>query len=321
MSQLRLTVLETRAETDRIVTLALAAPDGAPLPGFTAGSHIRIDLPDGGDRTYSLVSADAATDTTVGVPAYRLGVQLEPESRGGSRYMHGLVAGDTLVASHPKNDFPVRDHASAAILIAGGIGVTPMVSMAAELRRAGRPFVFHYTGRSRELMAFVAEIEAVGADAVRIYCDDDPERRLDLAATIAASPADAHIYVCGPRGMIEAAREIAHEYGFSKDRVHFELFTQHDHLAGDQPFEVEVASSGQVFVVAADQSIIDALEAGGLDLLYDCRRGDCGICQTQVIAGTPDHRDVILTDEERASNSVMQICVSRAKTPRLVLDL
>lgn len=321
MSQLRLKVVTARLVTERIAALTLEAEDGAPLPGFAAGAHIRIDLPDGGDRTYSLVNLDAAADTLAGVARYNLGVQLEAESRGGSRYMHGLAAGDALAASLPKNDFPVREHASPAILIAGGIGITPMISMAAELTRAGRPFALHYSGRSRALMGFRDEVAAAFGEAARLYCDDEPDCRLDLAGLIAALPADSQIYVCGPRGMIEAAREIAHDRGFDKEHVHFELFTHPETQAGDSPFEVELASTGQVLVVPPGQSIIEVLEAAGVDLIYDCQRGDCGICQTQVISGVPDHRDVILTDEERASNSVMQICVSRAKSARLVLDL
>lgn len=321
MSLLRLKVTQTSPATARIRALRLEAADGGPLPGFSPGAHVRIVLPDGGDRPYSLINADPGTDTEAGVSAYRLGVLLEEGSKGGSRYMHGLAVGDVVEASPPKNDFALESHASPAILVAGGIGVTPIVSMAAALARAGRPFTFHYAGRSRPLLAFVDEIAAACGDALKIHCDDEPATCLDLAGLVASAPAGAHLYVCGPRGMIEAARELAHDRGFPKDQVHFELFDQPEEQAGDRPFEVVVSSTGQSFTVPPGRTIIEVLEEGGVDLVYDCQRGDCGICQTGVLEGVPDHRDVILTEDERAANTVMQICVSRAKSPRLVLDL
>lgn len=321
MSQLRLRVARVEAPTPRIRALALVAEDGANLPGYTAGAHIRVSLPGGGDRPYSLINTDPTADTATGNDEYRLGVLLEENSKGGSQYMHTLKEGDAVTATPPDNDFAVRDHDTPAILLAGGIGVTPIISMAAELSRKGRPFVFHYSGRSRPLMAFVDEIDEACGDALKVYCDDEPERCLDLAGLIERAPAGSHLYVCGPRGMIEAARERAHDRGFAKDQVHFELFDQPAGQADDAPFEVEIKSTGQVFSVPPGKSIIEVLEAEGVDLIYDCQRGDCGICQTTVLEGVPDHRDVILTDDERAANNVMQICVSRAKTPKLVLDL
>ncbi|MDF1598686.1 PDR/VanB family oxidoreductase [Mesorhizobium sp. YIM 152430] len=321
MSQLRLKVSSVEAPTDRIRALTLASEDGRKLPGYRAGAHIRIALPHGGERHYSLINPDAGSDTSSGVRTYRLGVLMEPESKGGSRYMHGLKPGDTIATSAPKNEFGLVAHEGPAILLAGGIGVTPIISMAAELKRAGRPFEFHYSGRSRPLMAFVDEIEETFGDALNIYCDDEAERCLDLSGLIERAPADAHFYVCGPRGMIEAVRDRALPEGFSKDRVHFELFDRPEEQSGDQPFEVEVKSTGEVFTIPPGRTIIEVLEEGGVDLVYDCQRGDCGICQTSVLEGVPDHRDVILTEDERAANDVMQICVSRAKSARLVLDL
>jgi ferredoxin-NADP reductase len=321
MSQLRLKVSSVEALTDRIRAVTLTSADGRKLPGYQAGAHIKITLPTGGERHYSLINSDAETDPSHGTDSYRLGILKEAASKGGSLFMHALAPGDTIDTSAPKNDFALASHDGPAILLAGGIGVTPMISMAAELQRSGRPFEFHYSGRSRPLMAFVDEIEAACGDALKVYCDDEAERCLDLVGLIERAPADAHFYVCGPRGMIEAVRERALAKGFDKERVHFELFDQPEEQAGDQSFEVEVKSTGEVFTVAPGRTIIEVLEEGGVDLVYDCQRGDCGICQTTVLEGVPDHRDVILTDEERAANDVMQICVSRSKTPRLVLDL
>ncbi|EKF18121.1 PDR/VanB family oxidoreductase [Nitratireductor pacificus] len=321
MGELRLRVLETTALTAQVRTLELAAENGGTLPGFTAGAHIRVTLPDGTDRHYSLVNTLPDTAATAQPATYRLGIRLEEDGKGGSRHMHGLAAGDVIDASLPRNDFALADTDAPVLLIAGGIGVTPLISMASELKAKGRPFAFHYAGRSRVLLAFVDELAAIDEGALTIHCDDEPETCIDLKALIGRAPAEGHIYVCGPRGMIEAVREIAHARGIAKDHVHFELFDAPKAETGDQPFEVEISSTGQVFTVPPGKSIIEVLEAEGVDLIYDCQRGDCGICQTAVIEGIPDHRDVILTDDERAANDVMQICVSRAKSSRLVLDL
>lgn len=320
MGELRLTVTKAESATARIRTLELAAEDGAPLPAYAAGAHIRIALPDGGERHYSLINTDPTPDAMQQPARYRLGVLLEEESKGGSRFMHELRVGDVVTAMAPKNDFRLADSDAPAILIAGGIGVTPIISMVSELAAKDRPFHFHYAGRSRGLLAFVDELREFCGDALTIHCDDEPDTCIDLKAVIGACALESHLYVCGPRGMIEAAREIAHARGFAKDHVHFELFDTQE-TAGDKAFEVEISSTGQVFTVPPGKSIIEVLEAEGVDLIYDCQRGDCGICQTAVLEGIPDHRDVILTEEERASNGVMQICVSRAKSERLVLDL
>jgi ferredoxin-NADP reductase len=321
MSHLRLKVESVQAPTEHIRGLTLVSEDGRKLPGYSAGAHIKVQLPGGGERHYSLINADPQADTSAGVRAYRLGILKEPASKGGSRFMHELKAGDTVEATLPKNEFPVRRHEAPALLIAGGIGVTPIIAMAAELRRQSRPFEFHYSGRSKPLMAFVDEIERACGDALKVYCDDESDNCLDLPGLIGRTSPEVHIYVCGPRGLIEAVRERAHEAGFAKDQVYFELFDQPEEKAGDQAFEVEVKSTGEVFTVPPGKTIIEVLEDGGVDLVYDCQRGDCGICQTTVLEGVPDHRDVILTDEERAAGDVMQICVSRSKSPRLVLDL
>lgn len=321
MSHLRLKVESVLSPTEHIRALTLVSDDGQKLPGYSAGAHIKVVLPEGGERHYSLINADADIDTSSGVQTYRLGVLREPEGKGGSRFMHGLKNGDVIDVVPPKNEFPVRDHAGPALLVAGGIGVTPIIAMAAELKRKGRPFEFHYTGRSKPLMAFIEEIEEACGDALKVYCDDEAERCLDLTRLMEDASPEAHIYVCGPRGMIEAVRERAHQRGFPKEQVHFELFDQPEEKTGDQPFEVEIKSTGEVFTVPPGKTIIEVLEEGGIDLVYDCQRGDCGICQTSVLEGVPDHRDVILTEDERAAGDVMQICVSRAKSPRLVLDL
>ncbi len=301
--------------TDRISAFTIEAADGA-LPVYTPGAHIRITTTEGENRAYSLVDF-TPPDTTI--RTYTIAVQREDDGKGGSRFMHGLGQGDAVTLTSPKNDFPLTWD-KPAILLAGGIGITPMISMAAALKAAGQDFTLHYAGRSAPLMAYAERLAETFGDALHLHCDD-ADTALDLSAVITSVAGDTHLYVCGPRGLIDAARDCAEKAGIKSDHIHFELFDNAAHQQGDASFEVEVASTGQVFTVAPDQSIIEALEAGGVDVMYDCQRGDCGICQTEVINGTPDHRDVVLSEEERASGKVMQICVSRAKSARLVLDL
>ncbi|WP_419914042.1 PDR/VanB family oxidoreductase [Hoeflea sp.] len=321
MAELRLVVTSSEAATPQIRTLVLAAENGGALPSFRAGAHIKVHLPEGGERPYSLVNTEPSPDATQNPTSYRLGVRLEEDSAGGSRYMHGLKEGDVIAATGPENQFAVRDEDAPVTLIAGGIGITPILSMASELSAAGRPFEFHYCGRTRDALAFVEPLKVICGEALTLHYDDEPDTAIDLGAVATSAGADGHLYVCGPRGMIEAVRERAHEAGMDKDHVHFELFTKHDEQVAGGAFEVEISSTGDVFTIPPDRSIIEVLEEAGIDLIYDCQRGDCGICQTGVLDGVPDHRDVILTDEERAANDVMQICVSRAKSDRLVLDL
>lgn len=319
MNQLNLTIIEVTQETELVKSFQLAAADGTPLPPFTAGAHIRVSLPGGDDRPYSLIAVGDAAALARPI-SYRLGVRLEETGAGGSRYMHGLEVGDTLVTTAPKNDFTLIKSAAPVVLIAGGIGITPLTSMATSLKHLGVPYQLHYCGRSQGLLAFLAALKDMHGPALTEHYDTD-DSALDLKALIAGLDSTSQIYVCGPAGLIEAVRETAAARGFAKSQVHFELFAPKVSADGNGTFEVELRSTGQVFAVPADRSIVEVLEAAGVDLTYDCKRGDCGICQTTVLSGVPDHRDVILTDAERATNSVMQICVSRAKSDRLVLDI
>jgi ferredoxin-NADP reductase len=318
VDRLKLRVIEAEPAAERVRRLVLAAPDGTALPAYTAGAHIKVTLPDGDTRHYSLVDLDGATANP---QHYTLGVLFEAESKGGSRFMHGLKPGDTVEVSAPKNDFALSEDDGPTLLIAGGIGVTPIVSMATALKAAGRPYRIVYAARNAEAMAFAGALEARHGEALVLHHDDSAGGPLDLKSLIEAAEQHTRIYVCGPRPMIEAAREIADAAGIPRDHVHFELFQTAVHDESEMPFEVELASSGQVFTIPPGRTIIEVLEEAGIDLMYDCQRGDCGICQTDVLEGEPDHRDVVLTEAERGSGKVMQICVSRAKTPRLKLDL
>ncbi|MES5481921.1 PDR/VanB family oxidoreductase [Bradyrhizobium sp. INPA03-11B] len=311
---LKLRVQSVVAETPVIRSVVFGVEGGA-VPDWQAGAHIRVLLPGGGDRPYSLMALPGLPEGSVA-----LGVLREQTSTGGSQFMHALQVGDVIRASVPVNNFGLHEGAAPALLFAGGIGVTPVLSMAAALKAQGLPYRLHYAGRMPGLLAFLPQLQTICSEGLAVHYDSD-ESRLDIAAVLGEAPAGAHVYVCGPAGMIDAVKAGALAKGIPADRIHFELFKAEQPGAPNKPFEVELKSTGQVITVATDQSIIQALEAAGFDVLYDCQRGDCGICQCGVIAGVPDHRDVILSDEEKASNKVMQICVSRAKSERLVLDL
>ncbi|RMH48658.1 MAG: oxidoreductase [Alphaproteobacteria bacterium] len=307
-----LTVAAIRDVTERVREFLLEPAGEAPAR-HAAGAHLDFDLPVG-RRSYSLIDwPDDAPGTL------RIAVQREDEGAGGSRAMHALTPGARLSAEGPRNDFPLRDHDGPALLLAGGIGITPIISHATALAAADRPFALHYAVRSRTAAAYADRLAEQFGERLHLWPDD--ETPIDLPALMAAQGRGTHLYVCGPKGLIEAARAAFTAAGHDDGAVHFELFASEAAQAGDQPFEVEIASTGQVFTIPPGRTIIEVLEEAGIDLVYDCQRGDCGICQTGVIAGTPDHRDVVLSESERAGGKVMQICVSRAKTPRLVLDL
>ena len=313
---LTLKIAALRDETDRIRVFDLIARDGGSLPSYTPGAHLDFDLGDLGTRSYSLIDWPDDEDTT---HHYQIAVQREDDGDGGSKRMHSLAVGDVVAAKGPENDFELTDHTGPVVLFAGGIGVTPLISMATHLMRTGRSFTFVYTARSRDVMGFSTLLDSHFGSALRLHFDDtDP---LDLGTLMADFAPDTHLYICGPRGMIDAARTAATTIGLPETQIRVELFSNTATAIGDTSFEVEISSTGQVFDIPPGQSIIEVLEDAGVDLVYDCQRGDCGICQTDVISGIPDHRDVVLTQAERESGKLMQICVSRAISPRLVLDL
>ena len=318
MEDLAFTVRKIIAETPLVRAVVLESVRDAALPQWTPGAHIRVKLPGGGDRPYSLVDHP---DWRTG-RHYVLGVRREEQSAGGSDYIHALAEGDRVEAKGPINQFELRSASDPVLLIAGGIGITPILSMATRLAAEERDFRLHYCGRAKGELAFLAALEPVCGGRLAVHYDDTEPGRPDFAELIAELPADATAYVCGPAGMIEAVKAAWVGAGRPAERLVFELFTATPAPAGgDAAFDVKIASTGEIVTVGAGQTIIEALEAAGHDVVYDCQRGDCGICQTAVLEGIPDHRDVVLSEEEKASNTVMQICVSRAKTPLLVLDL
>ncbi|VTU40806.1 Phthalate dioxygenase reductase [Variovorax sp. PBS-H4] len=325
-STLQLRVAEACELNPLIRMFVLRADDDRALPGYSAGAHIRVqvELPDGSKdwRHYSLINFGTERNATNAPNRYVIAVRKEDEGRGGSRFMHEqLKQGDLLTLEPPKNDFPLHTGPGGTVLIAGGIGITPLASMAARRRAEGAPVRLHYAGRSRELMAFLPELRTLLRDDLRVHADADAGGPLDIDAVLDEVPAGDRLYVCGPKVMLDAVLARTQARGWEHDRVHFELFTTPVAEAGDQPIEVELAQSGQRFTVPADQSILDCLIEHGCDPLYDCKRGECGVCATPVLEGEIDHRDYVLSAREKAEGNVMQICISRAKGPRLVLDM
>lgn len=311
-------VLRKTQEAQDIAAFELARPDGSALPAFSAGSHIDVQVPGGPVRQYSLCN-DAAENHR-----YRIAVLRDAGSRGGSAAMHDVVReGDTLTISEPRNHFPLV-HAQRTLLFAGGIGVTPLLAMAQRLAAIDADFTLHYCTRSPARTAFRGEIAAsTWAQRVQFHFDDgDAAQKLDLERALGAPQAGTHVYVCGPAGYIDFVVKTARRLGWPEDQVHLEYFgAAPQDTSGDGGFQVKIASSGAVYDVAADQTVVQALQAHGIEILTSCEQGVCGTCITRVLQGECDHRDLYFTDEEKAANDQFTPCCSRAKTPLLVLDL
>ena len=317
--QLSVRLTRKTAETATICSLELSALPGQRLPAFSPGDHIDLSLPNGLVRQYSLCNGpfDSA--------CYQLGVLRDPASRGGSQAVHDLLQeGQTLSISAPKNHFALDGEARESLLFAGGIGVTPLLSMAKHLAAARRRFTLHYCTRSREQAAFVQRLsEADLAGHVQWHFDDGAaEQKLDIAAALAHPEPGTQVYVCGPRGFMDAVLGSARAAGWPESQLHYEFFSgEVQHETRDGPFEVEIASTGQIIEVDADCTVAQALERAGVRLMTSCEQGVCGTCLTRVLDGVPDHRDSYLSPEEQAANDQFLPCCSRARSPRLRLDL
>lgn len=308
------------AATD-ICSFELVPLDGRPLPRFTAGAHIDVHTPAGLVRQYSLSNDPRETSR------YVIGVLKDSASRGGSISMHHDVReGQILRISAPRNHFALIEGNHRTLLLAGGIGITPLLSMVEHLKGKNADFALHYCTRSVERTAFRDRLAALDvSERIGFHHDDgDASQKLDLAQLLDAQPVGTHLYVCGPAGFIAFVLETARSRDWPADRLHSESFGAPISAAGAEanaPFEIVLARSGRIVPVQADQTVARALTEAGVELPLSCEQGVCGTCLTKVLDGEPDHRDAFLTDEEHARNDVFTPCCSRAKSARLVIDL
>ncbi len=307
------------AEALDICSFELVATGGEPLPAFSAGSHVDVQVPGGLTRQYSLCNDPAETHR------YQIAVLRDPKTRGGSAAMHdALKPGDVLGISAPKNHFSLAHEARHHLLLAGGIGVTPILCMAERLAITGASFEMHYCTRSQDRTAFRDRIaRSAFADRVRFHFDDgEAGQRFDMAKCLAEPGAGVHLYVCGPKGFMDAVLGTVRAKGWPEAQIHYEFFAAEVAASPDDAgFEVQIASSGRIVVVPKDQTVIQALAEAGIEVQTSCEQGVCGTCLTRVLEGVPDHKDMYLSPGEQAANDQFTPCCSRAKSARLVLDL
>jgi vanillate O-demethylase ferredoxin subunit len=308
-------VAQVRREAEDIVSIELVDPAGEALPAFEAGAHVDVHVPGGLLRQYSLCNDPVERHR------YVIAVLREPEGRGGSAALHQIREGETLTISHPRNHFPLAGReARSHLLLAGGIGVTPMMAMLASLNARGSDYRMHYCTRSPERTVFLDRLTPdIQAGRVILHHDGgDPSKGLDIAILLATYEPGTHLYYCGPPGFMTAVKNAVGAW--PPHTVHFEYFTAPEHEPLENaPFQIKIESTGQVFEVSAEDSIVDVLRAHGFAIDTDCREGYCGTCITRYVGGSPEHRDTVLSEKER-KNYVM-ICCARAQESPLVLDL
>jgi vanillate O-demethylase ferredoxin subunit len=310
-------ILKRETQARDIIVLDLVAANGTPLPPFEAGAHIDVEIEPGLSRQYSLCSDPSD------LSLYRIGVLKDPKSRGGSVKLHELFEeGRTIRIGEPRNLFPLDEAAPDSILIGGGIGITPMIAMAYRLYAEGKSFALHYCAREKATAAFLAELAAAPfADRVHLHFDSGEGTDAFDAATDLPDPAKgAHVYTCGPEGFMSYMHGLAEARGYAPETLHQEFFTAEVDNSGDS-FEVELAQTGKTIAVHEGQSIVAALAKIGVKVEVSCEQGICGTCLCDVLEGEPDHRDSFLTDEEKEDGDQIMLCCSRAKSPKLVLDL
>lgn len=318
MQTLQAFVHTLRWEAEDTISVELRPVGGGEFPAFTPGSHIDLHLPNGMDRSYSLSnSADERH-------RYVVGVLKDRASRGGSRCVHEqLRVGMQLAISPPRNNFPLQEAAGHTVLVAGGIGITPLLCMARRLRDLGRSFELLYFARSRRSAAFLDVLKSLEVPMM-LHFDDEQGGPPDLKRMLTErKPApDLHLYACGPTPMLDAFEKFCAQLGL--ENAHIERFAAVEHKPADDArttFTVELARSKKTITITPDKSILDTLLAAGIDVDHSCCEGVCGSCETKVLAGIPDHRDSILSAKERAANKSMMICVGGCKSASLTLDL
>jgi vanillate O-demethylase ferredoxin subunit len=316
---MELQVTRIHNETPSIKAFELASLDGSELPSFTAGAHINIevDLPGGSRdrRSYSLASDPADRSR------YEIAVLYLPEGKGGSTYMHSQVTeGQVLSCSQPVNEFAISESADEHILIAGGVGITPILAMTHVLRSTGANFQLHYAARTEDHMAYRELTRRLANNGFHAYFSQSQNPNpMDLTNLLGEPRSGRHVYVCGPGRLMQAVIDTAQKLGWSNDQVHRESFGARSEVS-DRAIEVELSLSGMIVLVEPGTTILDALIDAGAFVAYECKRGECGTCQSRVLEGEPIHRDVSLTDRQRNEDKLMCTCVSWARTERLVLE-
>lgn len=311
-------VAAVRARALDVRSVELQSRDGAALPAAAPGSHIDLHLPGGLLRTYSIFEVGA--DGT----SYGIGVGRDGNGRGGSAFVHEQIrVGDVLPISAPRNHFPLSPDAARVLLIAGGIGITPLLAMARQCVAQGADWALHYCARSPSRAAFLEELRALDPGGSRIHTWFSSDgRRLDAAALLKDASPDAHVYCCGPESLMNAVETAPGP--LPPAQRHFERFVApaSDLASGDtSAFDVQLQRSGMTVHVPADRSVLECLEDHGIDVPFSCREGLCGTCETGVLAGTVEHRDFVLSAAEKLAQNKMLVCVSRAACSRITLDL
>lgn len=298
-----------RYEAQGICSFVLRPPQGGEVPAFTAGAHIDLHLPNGLIRSYSLANAPAEKHR------YVIAVNRDVISRGGSSYVHdSLKVGNVLTASEPRNNFRLVEDAAHSVFIAGGIGITPIRSMISRLEALGRSWELFYCTRARQATAYLEELRGNGEHVKTNlhFTFSDEGAQLDIRRLLREASRDTHFYCCGPVSMLRAFEEATS--GIAADRAHVEYFAANEQAAAEGGFQVELAGAQRIIAVPKGKTILDALLDAGVDVPHSCMEGVCASCETRVLGGVPDHRDLVLSKEEQAANDRMMICCSGSKS-------
>lgn len=316
MSNLQTAVVRSfRIEAINIVSIELEPVKGEHFESFTAGSHIDLHLPNGLVRSYSLMNSPDQKDV------YKLGILLDPNSQGGSAYIHHeLSVGQTLTISKPRNNFPLDEGQHHSVLVAGGIGITPIYCMLIRLLALGHSVELIYCARSRIEAAYIPELEALNVK-ITWHFDEEDNGMPNLASYLAGLNKTAHFYCCGPSSMLESFEAACQKLGYVNHHVEYFQAKQSITPAAQHEYVVELAKSGLTLDVPADTSLLAVIENAGVLVNTACREGICGACTTKVLEGIPDHQDSVLSPKQQAKNDVMMVCVSGCKSKKLVLDL
>lgn len=317
IGNIRMYVGQIEQLTPTVKRFDLYPSDNKPLLAFTGGAHISTVVKNGKaiiERNYSLVSHP--TDRT----KYSIAIHKDPQSRGGSVYWHEHVkVGDEVIVSFPKNHFPLCFHAKHHVFYAAGIGITPFLTMMADLEAEGKSFELHYSARTKELCAFYDYLMERYPDKCHIYFTREKNPKRMSPELMKEHPIGTHVYFCGPAKMVTEFRNAALSYGYPEKSIHFELFNI---IEGPKnPFTVQLAKSSRLIEVSEKQTLLEALLEAGIDAPYSCKAGGCGMCEIEVIDGEVDHRDIFYSDEERKQKKFILACCSRAKDQKLVLNL